>query len=83
MGHLNSIANEYDRNCLLVIDNEYDIFYLAVWEDQEDLHHKFMQLYYQFEDRFEVSRFAVLDQKIFLSGIKIDNEAIRDYFRYN
>ncbi len=83
LGHLNSIANEYVRNCLLVIDNEYDKVYLAVWEDQEDLHHKFMQLYYQFEDRFEVSRFAVLDQKIFLSGIKIDNEAIRDYFRYN
>ena len=79
--HLNRIANEYVKNCLLVIDKEYDKVYLAVWEDQEDLHHKFMKLYYQFDDRFQINRFAVLRRKDFLSGIKIDNEAIRDYFR--
>ena len=80
---INRIANEYVKNSLIIIDKEYDKIYLAVWEDQDDLHHKVMKLYYQFEDRFEISRFAVLNQKHFLSGIKIDNEAIRDHFRFN
>tara|TARA_B100000902_G_scaffold368884_1_gene392616 strand:+ start:367 stop:1830 length:1464 start_codon:yes stop_codon:yes gene_type:complete len=80
---INRIANEYVKNSLVIIDKEYDKIYLAVWEDQDDLHHKVMKLYYQFEDRFEISRFAVLNQKHFLSGIKIDNEAIRDHFRFN
>ena len=79
--HLNRIANEYVRNCTLVYDSVYEKVYLAVWEDQEDLHHKVMKLYYQFEDRFNISRFALLDYNLFSVNNSIDQEAIRDYFR--
>ena len=79
--YLNSIANQYVRNCNLVYDSVYNKVYLAVWEDQEDLHHKVMKLYYQLEDRFEISRFSVLDNELFLLDNSIDYEAIKDYFR--
>tara|TARA_B100000945_G_scaffold85958_1_gene66736 strand:+ start:104 stop:1186 length:1083 start_codon:yes stop_codon:yes gene_type:complete len=79
--HLNRIANEYVRSCTLVYDSVYEKVYLAVWEDQEDLHHKVMKLYYQFEDRFDISRFALLDYDLFSVNNSIDQEAIRDYFR--
>ena len=79
--HLNRIANEYVRSCTLVYDSVYEKVYLAVWEDQEDLHHKVMKLYYQFEDRFNISRFALLDYNLFSVNNSIDQEAIRDYFR--
>ena len=79
--HLNRIANEYVRSCTLVYDSVYEKVYLAVWEDQEDLHHKVMKLYYQFEDRFNISRFALLDYNLFSVDNSIDQEAIRDYFR--
>jgi len=79
--HLNRIANEYVRDCTLVYDSVYEKVYLAVWEDQEDLHHKVMKLYYQFEDRFDISRFALLDYDLFSVNNSIDQEAIRDYFR--
>ena len=79
--YLNSIANKYVTNCNLVYDLVYNKVYLAVWEEQEDLHHKVMQLYYQLEDRFEISRFSVLDNELFLLDSSIDYEAIKDYFR--
>ena len=79
--YLNSIANKYVTNCNLVYDFVYNKVYLAVWEEQEDLHHKVMQLYYQLEDRFEISRFSVLDNELFLLDSSIDYEAIKDYFR--
>ena len=79
--YLNSIANKYVRNCNLVYDSVYNKVYLAVWEEQEDLHHKVMQLYYQLEDRFEITRFSVLDNGLFLLENSIDYEAIKDYFR--
>ena len=79
--HLNRIANEYVRNCTLVYDSVYEKVYLAVWEDQEDLHHKVMKLHYQFEDRFDISRFVLLDYDLFSVNNIIDQEAIRDYFR--
>ena len=79
--YLNSIANKYVRNCNLVYDSVYSKVYLAVWEEQEDLHHKVMQLYYQLEDRFEITRFSVLDNELFLLENSIDYEAIKDYFR--
>ena len=79
--YLNSIANKYVRNCNLVYDSVYSKVYLAVWEEQEDLHHKVMQLYYQLEDRFEIARFSVLDNELFLLENSIDYEAIKDYFR--
>ena len=81
LSYLNSIANKYVRDCNIVHDTVYNKVYLAVWEDQEDLHHKVMKLYYQLEDRFEISRFAILDYDLFLINNKLDYEAIRDYFR--
>ena len=81
LSYLNSIANKYVRDCNIVHDTLYNKVYLAVWEDQEDLHHKVMKLYYQLEDRFEISRFAILDYDLFLINNKLDYEAIRDYFR--
>ena len=81
LSYLNSIANKHVRDCNLVYDAVYNKVYLAVWEDQEDLHHKFMKLYYQLEDRFEISRFAILDYNLFLIDNKLDYEAIKDYFR--
>ena len=81
LNHLNSIANEYVANSTIVYDSQYKKVYLAVWNDQEDLHHKVMKLYYQFEDRFEIARFSVLDQENFINGQDLDYESIRDYFR--
>ena len=81
LNHLNRIANEYVANSTLVYDSQYKKVYLAVWNDQEDLHHKVMKLYYQFEDRFEIARFSVLNQENFINGQDLDYESIRDYFR--
>ena len=82
LNHLNRIANEYVANSTLVYDSQYKKVYLAVWNDQEDLHHKVMKLYYQFEDRFEIARFSVLNQENFINGQDLDYESIRDYFRF-
>ena len=82
LNYLDSIANQFVKDSNIVYDSQYDKVYLAVWEEQEDLHHKVMKLYYQFEDRFEISRFAILDQELFISDEGLDYEAIKDYFRF-
>lgn len=81
LSYLDSLANKFVKDSNIIYDPQYKKVYLAVWRDQDDLHHKFMKLYYQLEDRFDVVRYAVLDQDDFINGQEIDYEAIRDYFR--
>ena len=38
LNHLNRIANEYVKDCSLILDAECNKVYLVVWKDQEDLH---------------------------------------------
>ena len=82
LNYLDSIASQFVKDSNIVYDSQYDKVYLAVWSSQEDLHNKVMKLYYQFEDRFEISRFAVLDQEMFTNDEGLDYETIRDYFRF-
>ena len=79
---INYQAKKHIGYCHVTIDTVYDKVYLCIWNDEDDLSdeiEKFRSLYsLVFQTKF-FSR--IMDNK-FLCGIKIDNEAIRDHFRW-
>lgn len=72
-------------NANLVYDSVQQTIYLAIWDNDGELNSKVSQLK-EFvssysENIHAISKFAVLDYTSFLSGVKLDQEMLRDYFR--
>lgn len=74
--------NVKNTDIYLVTDSLQNCLYLACWNSQpaetvDELKLFFKNTY----DRIEIAKVAVLTKKNFMSGIKIDNEMLREYFR--
>lgn len=68
----------------LIIDTNKDRIYIAIWDQTVDpatieALDKRMKL--QSNNRHFISKYECLEYKSFLSGIKLDKEAVREYFR--
>ena len=69
--------NSYIENGTLVIDTLYNKIYLAMWDDSIDID----KVQSKFDRRHVISKSAVLIKPMFMSGIKLDIQALREYFR--
>ena len=68
--------NSYVENGEVIVDSLYNKIYLALWEetDVEEIQSKF-------DSRHIISKSEVLDKSMFMSGIKLDIQALREHFR--
>jgi hypothetical protein len=78
---INEINAKY-TNAYLVTDSVHNCLYLAFWEgkNQEILNSINQQLENNFK-RVKITKTKTLNKFTFLTGIKLDNELIREYFR--
>lgn len=67
----------YIGNGTLVIDFLYNKIYLAMWDESIDID----KVQSKFDRRHVISKSAVLKKPMFMSGIKLDIQALREYFR--
>lgn len=82
----NLIIKKYKiKNSDIVYDIQENQIYIAVWKKQTDLDKKIesssLDIKKISNNAHTINKYAVLTKKWFLTGIKIDNELIRDYFR--
>lgn len=68
-----------------IYDTVYQKIYLAIWENTKELN-KLIEKVNSFLQKFsnnshKIDKFAILEQEQFLTGIKLDQELLRDYFR--
>jgi hypothetical protein len=74
--------NLKNKNAYLITDTVKNCLYLALWSNDDD---EVIEEYgYFFKNNFkriEIKKTAVLEEKKFRTGIKIDNELLREYFR--
>lgn len=72
-------------NCDLVYDSLKNEIYLAIWEIKADpmiVKNKIdKELKKASDNHHYISKYASLDHEDFLSGVKLDQELLRDYFR--
>jgi AMP-binding enzyme len=72
-------------NSDLVFDSVHNRIYLAVWETDDNLDMKISEIQEELKKRSEndhyISKYKVLSYEDFLSGIKLDQELLREYFR--
>ena len=78
------IASE-TGNCDLIIDSARSAIYLAVWDNSTKVDKLVKRINKQFKtasnrDHY-INKVKVLDKQEFLSGVKIDYELLRHYFR--
>ena len=73
------------NNATLTYDTLYNKIYLSVWNDQPNIKECVSNLseYLQqkSEGRHLISCYNVLNYEDFLSGIKLDHEMLREYYR--
>lgn len=78
---INELNSQYS-NSYIVPDPVKNCLYLAVWEDQDtDIFEKINQELENNFNKVHLSKSKVLVKKNFLTGIKLDNELLREYFR--
>jgi hypothetical protein len=71
-------------NATLIVDSKKDNLYLAFWEEcnfEEKIKEINLKLHDASYNVHKINKFAVLDKNKFLSGVKLDMELLRDYFR--
>jgi hypothetical protein len=72
-------------NAIMIVDTVKDSLYLAIWEHSADYLEKIDQLNARLlrisKGSHKVDKFAILDQNKFYTGVKLDMELLRDYFR--
>jgi hypothetical protein len=74
--------NVKNTDIYLVTDSLQNCLYLACWNSQSAETTNELKLFFKNTyDRIEIAKVAVLTKKNFMSGIKIDNELLREYFR--
>ena len=80
---INNINSKY-QNAYVVTDSVMNCLYLAFWGDivLDDYTEITNYIDEQF-DRIKINKMAALEKRSFLSGIKLDNELIREYFRHH
>jgi hypothetical protein len=80
---INNINSKY-QNAYVVTDSVMNCLYLAFWGEVvlDDYTEIINYIDEQF-DRIKINKMAALEKKSFLSGIKLDNELIREYFRHH
>jgi len=80
----NEIAKEL-IDATVIVDTIKDNLYVAVWQDVEDIADKICRLSERFHSMsngaHKVNKFAILSKDKFYSGVKLDMELLRDYFR--
>lgn len=80
---INQLNIRYE-NLYIVLDSVYNSLYIACWNQINE--HSLIEVEKFFENRFErvrIGKVTILNKDKFLSGIKIDNELLREYFRTN
>lgn len=71
-------------NGQIVIDSVKESIYLAVWDEQidlEELQKVNLWLKFQSNGLHFITKHAILKQKDYLNGVKVDMEMLREYFR--
>jgi hypothetical protein len=72
-------------DCDMVFDSMHNDIYLAVWRNYADINNKVKmidaRLREESKDTHFISNFDVLNYEKFVSGVKLDQELLRDYFR--
>jgi len=80
----NEISKEI-IDATVVIDTMKDSIYLAIWETDIELEEKIRQIDDQLlnvsEGLHKIDKYASLERDKFYSGVKLDMELLRDYFR--
>jgi len=78
---INDINNKY-QNAYIVTDSVMNCLYLAFWDEviPDDYNEIINYINKEFK-KVKVNKIAAIKKKSFMSGIKIDNELIREYFR--
>ena len=79
---INLTARKIIGNCHVTFDTKFDKVYLCVFNNQDDLSDSIEKFNSLFSLNIDTKIFAEKDINKFICGIKIDNESIRDYFRY-
>jgi hypothetical protein len=90
LNYINSICQDYDEQIMLVVDAIENKIYLVIDKKHPTISanvdsivdhiNKKIRLYYS-TNRLQIDKHAVEDFNAFLSGVKIDRELIREYFR--
>ena len=69
--------NSYISDGTIVVDTLYNKIYLAMWGDIIDI----SELQSKLDSHHTIDKFASLNKKMFMSGIKLDMQALREFFR--
>lgn len=81
------IVNELNNKNMLsyiVTDTVKNCLYLAFWNrEDEELKIDYFNFFKNNFNRVQIEKTAVLNKNKFLTGIKIDNELLREYFRHH
>lgn len=80
--YYNKLAADVNATC--VIDTFKDSLYLAFWENtdfEKKVSHINSLITIKSRNLHKINKFALLNKNNFLSGIKLDMELLRDYFR--
>lgn len=76
------LNSKYSDDAYIVVDSVNNSLYIAFWNSENnDITEEFNSFFKDNFDRIQVSKVASLDKKKFISGIKVDNELLREYFR--
>lgn len=74
--------NSSNESAYLVTDTVKNCLYLAFWNEHCDsIQKEYTDFFSNNFKRIQIDKTAVLNKSKFLTGIKIDNELLREYFR--
>jgi len=78
---INGFNTQYE-DLYVVVDSLHNSLYVAFWNSVDiDALENLKVFFKNHYEKIRVNKIAVLDKQRFTSGIKIDNELIREYFR--
>lgn len=78
---INDLNATYPQS-YIVVDSLHNNIYLAFWTQQDDkIYKKINKFFSDNYDNVKINKTLVLNKDRFLSGIKIDNELLREKFR--
>jgi hypothetical protein len=74
--------NSRNSNAYIVTDTVKNCLYLAFWDRPDDhITEEYFNFFQNNFNRIQIDKITVLNKNKFLTGIKIDNELLREYFR--
>lgn len=76
------LNSKYSDDAYIIVDGIKNSLYIAFWNNENNKIIEEFNLFFKDKfDRIQISKVAQVEKKKFLTGIKIDNELLRDYFR--